>query len=61
MKNFLTPLAGASLAAGAMAAWIAYINRPVVERFTILYEGQELSAQGKLGFGQLRDTNKDTV
>jgi hypothetical protein len=37
---------GAAVAAGAMSVWIAFVNRPFVERFTIIYRSQELHAGG---------------
>jgi hypothetical protein len=37
------PAAGAVIGALAMWAWIAFVNRPKVEHFTIVYRGQELT------------------
>lgn len=42
-----------------MALWISYVNRPLVERYTIVYKGSPMT-----GYGQKRwrrDPGQDTM
>jgi hypothetical protein len=42
-RRMKPPILGAATAALAMRAWIAYVNRPKPEPFTIVYRGRDLT------------------
>jgi hypothetical protein len=38
MRRLAAGLAGAGVGAGAMLAWISFVNRPTVEHITVFYD-----------------------
>lgn len=52
-------LGGAAVGAAAMWAWIVFVNRPFVERFTIVYDRREMVAEGQKLWR--RDPGRDTM